>query len=80
MLPTALSCFLELNSTRLSKLAFTTVRAQIDLSRVTINTRTGDFTPSSLAHVINTEVVNNLVVKTWMDRASKLRKFYPYFG
>ncbi|KIK05463.1 hypothetical protein K443DRAFT_675026 [Laccaria amethystina LaAM-08-1] len=48
----------------------TSVRASIDLKNVTINTRTGDFNPTSLAHVINTETINNLVVKTWIDRAS----------
>ncbi|KAF5384896.1 hypothetical protein D9615_001480 [Tricholomella constricta] len=29
-----------------------------------------DFNPTSLAHVINTESVNELVVKTWLDRAA----------
>lgn len=34
-----------------------------------MHSRTGDFNPTSLAHVINTSVVNNLVVQTWLDRA-----------
>ncbi|KAG8905839.1 hypothetical protein FRB99_008141 [Tulasnella sp. 403] len=51
----------------LSKVVLTTVRAQIDLSQVAINH--GDFTPSSLARVVNTPAVNKLVVRTWLDRA-----------
>ncbi|KAI9512926.1 P-loop containing nucleoside triphosphate hydrolase protein [Russula earlei] len=58
----------------LCNLRFTTVKANIDLNNVTISTRTGDFNPSSLAHVINTETINKLVVKTWLDRAAKDRK------
>ncbi|RDB28788.1 putative mitochondrial ATP-dependent helicase irc3 [Hypsizygus marmoreus] len=49
---------------------FTSVRASINLKDVTVNTRTGDFNPSSLAHVINTDSVNNLIVKSWLDRAA----------
>ena len=51
----------------------TSVRASIDLKNVTINTRTGDFNPTSLAHVINTETINELVVKTWIDRACRFQ-------
>ncbi|KAF9457448.1 P-loop containing nucleoside triphosphate hydrolase protein [Collybia nuda] len=50
---------------------FTSVRANINLQNVVINSRTGDFNPTSLAHVINTDTVNDLIVKTWLDRASK---------
>ncbi|KAI8990514.1 P-loop containing nucleoside triphosphate hydrolase protein [Trametes punicea] len=49
---------------------FTTVRANIDLSGVTVNARTGEFNPTSLAHVVNTDVVNELVVRTWLDKAA----------
>ncbi|KAF8905532.1 P-loop containing nucleoside triphosphate hydrolase protein [Gymnopilus junonius] len=49
---------------------FTTVQAKIDLNNVTINSRTGDFNPTSLAHVINADSINELVVRTWIDRAS----------
>ena len=52
---------------------FTTVRANIDLSEVTVNTRTGDFNPSSLAHVVNTDTVNELIVRTWLDKAGTQR-------
>ncbi|KAF8577888.1 P-loop containing nucleoside triphosphate hydrolase protein [Ramaria rubella] len=54
----------------LCNVRFTSVRAQINLSEVTVNTRTGDFNASSLAHVINTDTVNKLVVQTWLDRAA----------
>lgn len=56
-------------STRLCNVRFTTVKANIDLRGVTINTHSGDFSATSLAHVINTETVNKLVVQTWLDRA-----------
>ncbi|KAF8525166.1 P-loop containing nucleoside triphosphate hydrolase protein [Hysterangium stoloniferum] len=49
---------------------FTSVRARMNLSQVTINTRTGDFNASSLAHVVNTDTVNTLIVQSWLDRAS----------
>ncbi|CAK5280205.1 unnamed protein product [Mycena citricolor] len=49
----------------------TAVKANIDLKSVTINSRTGDFTPSSLAQVVNTETVNHLIVRTWLDRAEE---------
>ncbi|OSD03148.1 P-loop containing nucleoside triphosphate hydrolase protein [Trametes coccinea BRFM310] len=54
----------------LCNVRFTTVRANIDLSEVTVNARTGEFNPTSLAHVVNTETVNDLVVRTWLDKAS----------
>ncbi|KAJ7092677.1 P-loop containing nucleoside triphosphate hydrolase protein [Mycena epipterygia] len=53
---------------------FTTVHANINLKDVTVNSRTGDFNPTSLAQVVNTETINHLVVKTWMDRAGSTRK------
>ncbi|KAH7883536.1 P-loop containing nucleoside triphosphate hydrolase protein [Phlebopus sp. FC_14] len=48
---------------------FTTVKANINLRNVTVSSKTGDFNASSLAQIINTDTVNNLVVKTWLDRA-----------
>ncbi|KAJ7244750.1 P-loop containing nucleoside triphosphate hydrolase protein [Mycena haematopus] len=53
---------------------FTTVHASINLKNVTVNARTGDFNPSSLAQVVNTETVNNIVVKSWLDKAGSTRK------
>ncbi|KAH9044720.1 P-loop containing nucleoside triphosphate hydrolase protein [Lactarius pseudohatsudake] len=58
----------------LCNVRFTTVKANIDLKDVTINTHSGDFSATSLAHVINTETINKLVVQTWLDRAASKRK------
>ncbi|PFH54425.1 hypothetical protein AMATHDRAFT_134467 [Amanita thiersii Skay4041] len=55
----------------LCNVCFTSVQANINLKSVTVNSRTGDFNPSSLAQVINTDTINNLVVRTWLDRASE---------
>ncbi|KAM5529998.1 hypothetical protein V8D89_016337 [Ganoderma adspersum] len=49
---------------------FTTVHADIDLSGVTVNSTSGDFNPTSLAHVINTQPVNELIVRTWLDKGA----------
>lgn len=56
-------------SRRLCNVRFTTVKANIDLKGVTVSTHNGDFSARSLAHVINTETLNKLVVQTWLDRA-----------
>lgn len=56
---------------RLCNVRFTTVKANINLKEVTVNSRTGDFNPTSLAQVINTETVNRLIVQTWLDKARK---------
>ncbi|KAJ7783732.1 P-loop containing nucleoside triphosphate hydrolase protein [Mycena maculata] len=53
---------------------FTTVQASINLKNVTVNTRNGDFNPTSLAQVVNTETINNVVVKAWLDKAGSTRK------
>ncbi|KAF8560312.1 P-loop containing nucleoside triphosphate hydrolase protein [Imleria badia] len=52
---------------------FTSVKAAINLQHVTINSRTGDFNASGLAHIINTDTINSLVVQAWLDRASSDR-------
>ncbi|KAH9944308.1 P-loop containing nucleoside triphosphate hydrolase protein [Epithele typhae] len=49
---------------------FTTVHAKMDLSNVSISSRSGDFQATSLAHVVNTDTVNELIVRTWLDKAS----------
>ena len=54
---------------RLCEARFTTVSADIDLTGVKISVSTGDFTASSLAHVINTQTVNDIIVKSWLDLA-----------
>lgn len=52
---------------------FTAVRATIDLSAVRLSTASGDFTPTSLANVVNTPAVNRLIVRSWLDRAAARR-------
>lgn len=52
---------------------FTTTRADLNLANVTVNSRTGDFNATSLAHVVNTEMINTLVVRTWLERAATRR-------
>ncbi|KAH8835713.1 P-loop containing nucleoside triphosphate hydrolase protein [Flagelloscypha sp. PMI_526] len=54
----------------LCNVKFTTVKAKLDLDSVGINSQTGDFLTRSLAEVINTDQINNLVVKSWLDRAA----------
>ncbi|KAF8272905.1 P-loop containing nucleoside triphosphate hydrolase protein [Lactarius quietus] len=67
--------FLDMIKERwLCNIRFTTVKANINLKDVTINSNTGDFSATSLAHVINTETINKLVVQTWLDRAAGKRK------
>ena len=61
-------------SHRLCNVRFTTVKANIDLKDVTVSTHNGDFSARSLAHVINTETLNRLVVQTWLDRAGWLSR------
>lgn len=48
---------------------FTSVKATINLQSITLNSKTGDFTTSGLAQIINTETINNLIVQAWLDRA-----------
>jgi ATP-dependent helicase IRC3 len=47
---------------------FTTVQADIDLSDVTVSSKSGDFNATSLAHVVNTPAVNELILRTWLDK------------
>ncbi|KAI0068249.1 P-loop containing nucleoside triphosphate hydrolase protein [Artomyces pyxidatus] len=63
----------------LCNVRFTTVRANINLKEVVVNSRTGDFNPTSLAQVINTETVNKLVVQSWLEKAGE-RKSTLVFG
>ncbi|TRM60209.1 P-loop containing nucleoside triphosphate hydrolase protein [Schizophyllum amplum] len=50
---------------------FTSVHARLKLNEVTVSARTGDFNAASLARVVNTPTVNDLVVKTWLHRAAQ---------
>ncbi|KAG6381131.1 P-loop containing nucleoside triphosphate hydrolase protein [Boletus reticuloceps] len=47
---------------------------EVDRNLTTGYAMTGDFNATSLAHIINTETINNLVVQAWLDRASSERK------
>ena len=62
---------LYLTFSRLCDVRFTSVKANIDLSNVTLNGRNGDFNATSLAHVINKPTVNKLVVQSWLEKAGK---------
>ncbi|THH11226.1 hypothetical protein EW145_g819 [Phellinidium pouzarii] len=57
----------------LCNVRFTSIKAKLNLNEVTINTRSGEFNPTSLAHVINTASINKLVVQSWLDKASNRR-------
>lgn len=48
---------------------FTCVQIDISLKGLRINHTTGDYNPTSLASIINTETMNSLVVKTWLDKS-----------
>ncbi|CAA7258701.1 unnamed protein product [Cyclocybe aegerita] len=58
----------------LCKVTFTSVKANLNLKDVTVNSRNGDFNPTSLSQVINTDTMNDVVVKAWIDRAGSTRK------
>lgn len=64
--------FILLKHCRLCNVRFTCVKARLSLEDVTINSRTGDYNPTSLAQVINTPTINNLVLKTWLDKAGNM--------
>ncbi|KAH9486984.1 Putative mitochondrial ATP-dependent helicase irc3 [Psilocybe cubensis] len=55
----------------LCKVRFIGVEADLDLKRVTISSHNGDFNPTSLAHVVNTEAINKIIVKSWIFHASQ---------
>jgi ATP-dependent helicase IRC3 len=50
---------------------FTTVKANLDLSSVSVSGSTDDFSATSLAAVMNTPAVNKLIVGVYLDRARK---------
>lgn len=52
---------------------FTSIRSDLDLSKVAISKATGDFTPRSLSQQTNTPAINRLIVRTWLDRAAGRR-------
>jgi ATP-dependent helicase IRC3 len=50
---------------------FTTIKAKIQLAECAVSERTGDFVAKGLSGKVNTEEVNELVVRTWLDRAGE---------
>ncbi|KAF9643252.1 hypothetical protein BDM02DRAFT_1546587 [Thelephora ganbajun] len=53
----------------LSNMRFTCVRAGIN-PKVTVSPVTGDHNSTSLVNVVNTETLDSLVMRTWLDRSS----------
>ncbi|XP_006454300.1 hypothetical protein AGABI2DRAFT_114052 [Agaricus bisporus var. bisporus H97] len=53
----------------LCDMRFTSVKADLNLKEVPLNAQTGDFNPTSLAEQMNRRPINELVVKSWIDRA-----------
>lgn len=64
--------FEMINEHWLAPLVFTTVRGQFDLSGA--ESGRGDFVTSSLARIVNQPGVNEIVVRTWLDRAWGTRR------
>jgi ATP-dependent helicase IRC3 len=55
----------------LSPARFTTVRADLKLSKVGISSSTDDYSATSLAEVMNTPAMNDLIVRIYLDRAGR---------
>jgi ATP-dependent helicase IRC3 len=53
----------------LSEVKFTTVESKADISRVR-NGASGDFQPGQLSRAVNTDQVNDITVRAWLNRAS----------
>ncbi|KAN0060153.1 putative ATP-dependent helicase IRC3 [Thecaphora frezii] len=69
--------FLEMIGEKwLCPIRFTSIKADIDLASVKLSSSSAsaDFQRSSLAAVVNTPVVNKLVLKAWIDRAHSQRR------
>ncbi|CBQ70866.1 conserved hypothetical protein [Sporisorium reilianum SRZ2] len=67
--------FLEMIGEKwLCPIRFTSIKADIDLSSVKLSNLNADFATSSLAAVVNTQVVNRIILKSWIDRAHTRRR------
>lgn len=67
--------FLEMIGEKwLCPIRFTSIKVDIDLTSVKLSNLNSDFATSSLASVVNTDVVNRLVLKAWIDRAHTRRR------
>ncbi|KAI0701408.1 P-loop containing nucleoside triphosphate hydrolase protein [Cerioporus squamosus] len=54
----------------LCDLRFTTVQAKMGLGQVSVHKRTGDYHENSLARVLNTNAMIELLVRAWKEKAS----------
>ncbi|RXW20633.1 hypothetical protein EST38_g5219 [Candolleomyces aberdarensis] len=61
-----------INEDWLCDVRLTSVRVNLDLNTVALN-KNGDFASASLARVMNTPTMNELVVRTWLDRAASCK-------
>ena len=60
---------------RLSPPRFTTVRSSVDLTNVR-ECATGDFDIRGLGRAANTDMANEVLIKTWIDRACTSLSIY----
>jgi len=63
------------NWDRLSPPRFTTVRSSVDLTDVREGA-TGDFDMRVLGRAVNTDMANQVLIKTWIDRACTSLSIY----
>ncbi|KAE8270069.1 hypothetical protein A4X09_0g2281 [Tilletia walkeri] len=62
--------FLEMvNAKWLSPVRFTSVRTSLDLASVPTSAASHDFRTSALGELMNTRALNQVIVRTWLDRA-----------
>ena len=54
---------------RLCDVRFTVAPAEMNLSRVSTNRTDGDFNATQLAEVVNTDDLNEEIVRVWRERA-----------
>lgn len=63
------------NWDRLSPPRFTTVKSSVDLTGVKEDP-TGDFDIRGLGRAVNTDMANQVLIKTWIDRACTSLSIY----
>uniref|UniRef100_V5GI88 P-loop containing nucleoside triphosphate hydrolase protein n=2 Tax=Kalmanozyma brasiliensis (strain GHG001) TaxID=1365824 RepID=V5GI88_KALBG len=67
--------FLEMIGEKwLCPIRFTSIKTDIDLASVKLSNLNSDFATASLASVVNTDVVNRVVLRAWLDRAHTRRR------
>lgn len=79
--PALLSPEISINiASRLRKVQYTSVDADLNLGSIAVTTTNGDFDSRDLEKVVNTDAVNELVVLSWRSRecrSSHRRIFIP---